>query len=145
MREPHNLLKGQFFTPSHVWHWHVRVGPLCNLIRDGRPQKGLHTEQGKGRQKKVPVDEPRVPSVGMGEGMHGRCSLGAAARPGQFLLHGLATPSGVRQPIHLASVGASGAEHGGGAAAAPLEGRGEGTASGAGELTRREASKDQVH
>ena len=81
MRESHNLLKGQFFTPSHVWHWHVRVGPLCNLIRDGRPQKGLHTEQGKGRQKKVPVEmeEPRVLSVGMGEGRMYMVGLGDGA------------------------------------------------------------------
>ena len=62
MRESHNLLKGQFFTPSHVWHWHVRVGPLCNLIRDGRPQKGLHTEQG-GRQKSARGDGGAQSSV----------------------------------------------------------------------------------
>ena len=60
-----------------------------------------------------------------------------------FYFRGLPLRQARRQPIHLASVGASGAEHGGGAAAEPWKGRGEGTASEAGELTRREASKDQ--
>ena len=104
MRESHNLLKGQFFTPSHVWHWHVRVGPLCNLIRDGRPQKGLHTEQGAGKKKcpwrwRSPEFRPsawarawQVLTAELGKGG------GGLRRPGQFLLQGLATPSASVSP-----------------------------------------------
>ena len=104
MRESHNLLKGEFFTPSHVWHWHVRVGPLCNLIRDGRPQKGLHTEQAR-QAKKCPwrwrSPEFRPSAWACMAGAHCRAwqrGRGAAARPGQFLLQGLATPSASVSP-----------------------------------------------
>ena len=100
MRESHNLLKGQFFTSSHVWHWHVRVGPLCNLIRDGRPQKGLHTEQG-GRQKKCPW-RWRSPEFRPSAWARARACMAGAhwglRRPGQFLLQGLATPSASVSP-----------------------------------------------